>query len=294
MKTLLITGVSGFIGSKVYNLFHKDYNLYGLDMSNAYNFKNFIKCDLRQKDKLKSKLKNRKFDIIIHTAGLAHNFTKYSKKEIYESNFLATKNLIESIDKETYLIFLSTTGVYGKSILDNKIILESTPVDPIDDYSKSKVLAENLIKGLMKNSLILRCSPIFSDEFLVDIKKRVLYNNLFYITFGGNQLHSFCHISKLLNILEYFVKTKSIAKTYNLNDGNTYKSKEIPKLFKNNKSFRINLPLFFVKLVSKFCLIFFFSKKKILLKIKFHKVLCNNLVDSSLYYNHDFKKNQFE
>lgn len=87
MKTLLITGVSGFIGSKVYNLFHKDYDLYGLDMSNAYNFKNFIKCDLRQKDKLKSKLKNRKFDIIIHTAGLAHNIIKYSKKKFMNQIF---------------------------------------------------------------------------------------------------------------------------------------------------------------------------------------------------------------
>ena len=63
-------------------------------MSNTYNFKNFIKCDLRQKDKLKSKLKNRKFDIVIHTAGLAHNFNNYSKEEIYESNFNATKNLM--------------------------------------------------------------------------------------------------------------------------------------------------------------------------------------------------------
>lgn len=294
MKTVLITGVSGLIGSKIYNLFHKDYNLFGLDMSNTYNFKNFIKCDLRQKDKLKSKLKNRKFDIVIHTAGLAHNFNNYSKEEIYESNFNATKNLIELIDKETYLIFLSTIGVYGKSILDNEIILESTAVSPIDDYSKSKLLAENFIKLIMKNSLILRCSPIFSDEFLVDIKKRVLYNNLFYVTFGGNQLHNFCHISTFLNIIKYFLSTKPITKTFNVTDGNIYKSKEIPKLVKNTKSFRINLPLFFITLISKLYLIFFFSKKKLILKIKFHKVLCNNLVQSSLDYNPNIKKINFE
>ena len=126
------------------------------------------------------------------------------------------------------------------------------------------------------------------------IKKRVLYNNLFYVTFGGNQLHNFCHISNFLNIIKYFLSTKPITKTFNVTDGNIYKSKEIPKLVKNTKSFRINLPLFLIKLISKLYLIFFFSKKKLILKIKFHKVLCNNLVYSSLDCNPNNKKINFE
>lgn len=291
MKKILITGVAGNLGRKIYNHLINKYEITGLDLSNNYCINKFIKCDLRFKNQLKIKLKNLKFDIIIHTAGIAHNFNKFSKEEIFESNFNATKNLVDLIGKNSKLIFFSTIGVYGDSILTNKILNEKTIINPLDFYSQSKMMSENYINNKIPNKIILRCAPIFSKDFMIDIKKRIFYNKFFYIIFGGgNQLHSFCHISNLLKVIDYLINNNVNRKTYNIVDDKIYKSKEIPRLINTNKSIRINFPLCFVKIICNLFLLFFLSKKKAILRVKFHKVLYDNLVNSSLLSDPNFKK----
>ena len=73
-KKILITGVAGFIGSKLAKRFSEEgYNVFGIDdlssgkLSNVPKNVNFIKLDLADKDKLK--LIPKECKLILHLAG---------------------------------------------------------------------------------------------------------------------------------------------------------------------------------------------------------------------------------
>ena len=92
--------------------------------------------------KVEISLKNKKIDVLIHCAGIAH--TKVSKNTIYFNNYNVTKILIESIDK-SYLkkiIFLSTSKINQIKYYKNKKLLKNYK----DYYCESKIKAENFIK----------------------------------------------------------------------------------------------------------------------------------------------------
>ena len=86
---ILITGSNGFLGGYIYSAL-KDADIKTLNRSNSdYN------CDLSLDIPI---LKNR-FDLVIHSAGLAHktiNSIQTSRK-VYDINVNGTKNLLRSL-----------------------------------------------------------------------------------------------------------------------------------------------------------------------------------------------------
>ena len=62
-------------------------------------------CDISLNYELKKKLHNQNFDYVIHAAGIAHNFNSYSDKEIHDSNFIGTKNLVDILNHKSIFIF---------------------------------------------------------------------------------------------------------------------------------------------------------------------------------------------
>ena len=117
-KTILLTGASGNIGSKLFD-YLKKYRLFGIYSKNNNNNHKLIKCDLRNKKKLKLLIKKLKPDIVIHMAamtnpGLNEKYPKKSK----ELNFDITNNLVKNLKKETHFIFFSTDKVYTSKKLE--------------------------------------------------------------------------------------------------------------------------------------------------------------------------------
>ena len=75
MKTILITGASGFIGGYVFQNLRNDYNLIGLDNNpSQYNglSSNFTKVDITDKAEIDLVFKKYRPDVVIHCAGIAH------------------------------------------------------------------------------------------------------------------------------------------------------------------------------------------------------------------------------
>ena len=100
---ILITGVAGFIGFSLANNLLKENNkikIYGLDNYDDYYSKkiknirikelkksrnfNFLKIDITDRNLLKKKLKEKKFDYVIHLAAQAGvRFSALQPKKIY-------------------------------------------------------------------------------------------------------------------------------------------------------------------------------------------------------------------
>lgn len=145
---IFITGSNGMVGKElVKKLKAKKHTVIEFNKSDN---KNIL-------DKIALKKEMKKIDIVIHLAALLDG----SQKEVWETNVIGTKNVIEiAIEKKVKkFIFLSSTGVYGSF---KGLINENTSKKPENDYEKSKAEAENIILNYQEqiSVIILRSAMI--------------------------------------------------------------------------------------------------------------------------------------
>ncbi|MBU0459991.1 MAG: N-acetylneuraminate synthase family protein [Nanoarchaeota archaeon] len=157
-KRVLITGVSGLLGSNIVEQFVKkrNYELYGTYLHNKVKFKGceVYKVDLANTNQVNNLLQETYPDIIIHCAALTNvDLCEKDKKQCYQNNVVATKNLVEGSEKNrSKIIYISTDAVYGDKEEDSK---ETDDINPVNYYVESKVEAEKIVRK-KENSCILR------------------------------------------------------------------------------------------------------------------------------------------
>ena len=147
-KTILVTGSSGFVGSKlVSRLIHDGANVICLPRNQE------LKCD----DKI---------DILFHLGAFTPKTPKMANSidDIYRSNIMATHSLLQSLPNiPERIVFSSTLDVYA--ISDNDATTEMSKVDPPSLYGSSKLFCEKLITTFaMQNNCkysILRYGNIY-------------------------------------------------------------------------------------------------------------------------------------
>ena len=147
-KTILVTGSSGFVGSKlVSRLIHDGVNVICLPRNQE------LKCD----DKI---------DILFHLGAFTPKTPKMANSidDIYRSNIMATHSLLQSLPNiPERIVFSSTLDVYA--ISDNDATTEMSKVDPPSLYGSSKLFCEKLITTFaMQNNCkysILRYGNIY-------------------------------------------------------------------------------------------------------------------------------------
>lgn len=185
IKRILITGVTGFIGSRLaQDLLDQQAEIYGLAPEASAEVVNVsplglkilreirvIRGDIRDVCAVTSALNASKPDVIFHLAGqsfVPRSFT--NPLETIEINTLGTANLLDAIktkDYDTKVIFAGSSEQYGLVILSNKQlnflekrygyiwpkpkvlpevpINEENPFRPLSPYAASKVHGESLM-----------------------------------------------------------------------------------------------------------------------------------------------------
>lgn len=191
MRTYLITGGAGFIGSNFIRYILKKYgdnayvinldaltyagNLENLrDIETFENYK-FIKANICDKDAVSSLFKEFKIDCVVNFAAETHVDKSIENPEIFlKSNVEGTLNLLENARRswakskiyDEYrdsckFIQISTDEVYG-SLGKDGFFTESTNLSPNSPYSSSKASADLLARAYFKTYKmpinITRCS----------------------------------------------------------------------------------------------------------------------------------------
>lgn len=170
IKTILITGSQGYIGSCLQKILSKKkYKLYCLDIKKSLidlNQSNFKKINLLNYKKLRLFVKDINPDLIVHFAGESTIDNINNKSNYINNNVKATNNLLKVI-KEVQtknLIFSSTAAVYGKR---NKLIKENSFKNADNIYGKTKLKCEKLIQSSFKSKnsryIILRFFNVCSS-----------------------------------------------------------------------------------------------------------------------------------
>ena len=129
MKNILLTGGAGYIGSHVANLLiDKNYDVTIVDSlitgnKTLINPKaKFINCDIADTKNITEVLIDKKFDIIMHFAGLIRVDESVKEPEKYnEFNFEKAKVFLNTCFNNGLkkIIFSSTASVYGNPVKDN-------------------------------------------------------------------------------------------------------------------------------------------------------------------------------
>jgi len=140
-KTLLVTGISGFVGTNLYNSFDLDYRIYGLDIvsNNKVPQDRFMYWDNLQEIT--------DLDTVVHLAGKAHDTLNTSMPEEYFNiNVGLTKSIFQYFLKSQCkkFIFFSSVKAVTDSVKGDKLTEETVP-DPKTPYGKSKLYAEEYI-----------------------------------------------------------------------------------------------------------------------------------------------------
>lgn len=173
MKTYLVTGGAGFIGSNFVNYMLKEYddvkivnvdcltyagNLENLkDIESNKNYK-FVKANICDREAIRKAFLEDDIDYVVNFAAESHVDRSIKDPEIFvESNVKGTVNLL-NVAKEFWTIgddkykenckFLqvSTDEVYG-SLGGQGYFMETTPLCPHSPYSASKAAADMLVNA---------------------------------------------------------------------------------------------------------------------------------------------------
>ena len=157
MKTILITGGSGYLFTVLVNkLIKKNYKIINLDsmfyfssLNNQKIHKKIINFIGVTEDKyiLDEIFSNYKIHTVIHLSGVSNDPTALLDPALTEkSNVFATKLLVKIAKKNKVkkFLFASSCSVYG--FTGEKIVVnEKSKLNPLSEYSKSKVKGEKII-----------------------------------------------------------------------------------------------------------------------------------------------------
>lgn len=169
MKTILITGGAGFIGSHVVRRFvtnYPDYLIINIDaltyagnlenIKDIEHFKNYIfeKVDIRDANKVSEIFNKYRPDGVIHLAAESHVDRSISHPlDFVMTNVIGTVNLLNAakdIWKEDFehkrFHHVSTDEVYG-TLGDEGFFTETTSYDPHSPYSASKASSDHFVRA---------------------------------------------------------------------------------------------------------------------------------------------------
>ena len=260
MKTYLVTGGAGFIGSNfiLYMLKnHKDIKIVNIDLltyaGNLENLKSienderhiFVQGDIGNKELIDELFSKYDFDYVINFAAESHVDRSITNPGVFvETNVLGTVNML-NCTKNAWLVdgkwkenkkFLqvSTDEVYG-SLGDTGYFMETTPLCPHSPYSASKASADMFVSaysdtyGMPVN--ITRCSnnygPYQFPEKLIPLMINNVKNKKSLPVYGdGMNIRDWLYVDDHCKAIDMVASNGKLGEVYNVGGHN-----ERPNIF---------------------------------------------------------------
>ena len=196
MKSIFLTGSSGFVGTNLINYFISSYEI--------TRFKKDHPIFINE-------------DIVIHLAGKAHDLKKISNPDdYYKNNTELTKQIFDAFILSNAKVFITLSSVKAAADEVHEILTENIFPNPKTHYGKSKLLAEQYILSQSipnwKRVYILRPCLIHGKNNKGNLN--LLFN---FVSKGSpwplgafeNQ-RSFCSISNLMFIINELINRDDI------------------------------------------------------------------------------------
>ena len=219
LTNVLVTGGAGYVGSILvpkllshgYHVKVLDLYLYGEDVLNLVKDHpdlEQIKGDIRDRALLEKIMLG--VDAVIHLACISNDPSFELNPELGKSiNYDAFLDLVD-VSKRCGVkrfIYASTSSVYG--IKEEENVTEDLPLKPLTDYSKYKVLCEEVLLKeqspdfttvVVRPATVCGYAPRLRLDLIVNILTNLAFNTGRITVFGGQQKRPNIHIEDVTDL----------------------------------------------------------------------------------------------
>jgi dTDP-glucose 4,6-dehydratase len=258
MKTVIITGGAGFIGSHVVRLFVRKYPQYRIvnldlltyagnlenlrDIENAPNYF-FEKADITDPNALDRIFSQYEPKGVIHLAAESHVDRSISNPVAFvETNVLGTVHLLntarqhwgnELSDKRFYHV--STDEVYG-SLGDEGLFTEDTPYDPRSPYSASKAASDHFVRAWFHTYhlpvVLSNCSNNYGPNHFPEKLIPLIINNIrtnkpLPVYGDGQNVRDWLWVKDHALAIDVIFHQGRVGETYNIGGNNEWKNLDL-------------------------------------------------------------------
>ena len=156
MKKLLITGASGFVGSRVAEALKEDYEL----ITPGHQ-----EFDVTSEADVETFIENIQPDFILHLAAISNTgYCEEHPEESYLVNVVSVENLARAAAAHgCKLVWFSSDQVYNGN-LECGLLSEEAEVSPENHYGRHKLLAEQRALEICPDSVALRATWMYDAE----------------------------------------------------------------------------------------------------------------------------------
>ena len=161
-KTILIFGISSFVGSSLAEFLKKDYRVVGTYNKNSVKILGVLTlpCDVLNKSVVQSITYAVKPDVSIYAIGMSSVIDCALKEEMADAlNTNGLFNVVENCQRyKSQIIYLSSNFVFSG---ENRPYLEMDIPDPNTIYGRTQASAEFYIQKTSLNYLVFRVSRLY-------------------------------------------------------------------------------------------------------------------------------------
>lgn len=227
MKSIIISGVSGFMGSNLNDYLKNNYNIIGLSR-NKENNPNTLSYEDVYNEGLDDHF------AFIHLAGKAHDLKNSSEEEDYfKVNTDLTIKLFDLFleSKCQTFIFMSTVKAAADKV--DGVLTEKTISSPKTPYGKSKKAAEDYILSKKlpenKNVYILRPCMVHgpNNKGNLNLLYKLVNKNIPYPLGKFENKRSFLSVNNLCFIIKALIEQKPESGVYNIADDEAISTNEL-------------------------------------------------------------------
>ena len=265
MKTYLVTGGAGFIGSNYIHYMFKKYgddiriinvdaltyagnleNLKGVEDRDNYTF---VKANICDKDAIMKIFEENDIDRVVHFAAESHVDRSIKNPEVFvQTNVLGTAVMLNcakaawelpdgTFKEGKKFLHVSTDEVYGSlPDDDNAFFYETSPYDPHSPYSASKASSDMLVKAYMDTykfpANITNCSnnygPYqFPEKLIPLIINNALQGKKLPVYGDGKNVRDWLYVEDHAKAIDMVQEKGRLFETYNVGGHNEKQNIEI-------------------------------------------------------------------
>ncbi len=267
MRTYLVTGGAGFIGSNYIHYMFEKYgdniriinvdaltyagnleNLKGVDERKNYTF---IKADICDKDAISRIFAENEIDRVVHFAAESHVDRSIKNPEVFvKTNVLGTAVMLNcaraaweredgTYPEDKKFLHVSTDEVYGSLPEGDGYFYETTPYSPHSPYSSSKAGSDMLVRAYMDTyhfpANITNCSnnygPYQFPEKLIPLMINNALNGKKLPVYGdGKNVRDWLYVRDHAKAIDMVQEQGRLFETYNVGGHNEKQNIEIVQI----------------------------------------------------------------
>jgi dTDP-glucose 4,6-dehydratase len=272
MRTLLVTGGLGFIGSNFIlywmsrypfdRIINIDALTYAGNPNNVDEIKqrsnyHYVHGDIRDQQLLdRIFAEGEEIDIVVHFAAESHvDRSIHSPTDFIQTNVLGTHELLYAARKNRVnkFIHVSTDEVYG-ALDQSGNFTEQSPLQPNSPYSASKAGSDLLVRAYYETyrfpAIVTRCSNNYGPRQYPEklIPKAIicaLCNHPIPIYGDGMHVRDWLHVEDHCSAIEKVIRFGEIGEVYNIGGQNEHTNLDLARLILR----QLNKPLSLISFV---------------------------------------------